>query len=137
MTMQRPTRTLTLSLIGMLRSAQCLDAAAWEGSRLIRPTWMLCLERLYVDWTLIGPARDAVGYFFVCFCFPSHLLSSPFNYLCLLVVTQIRGHIAGSSPPPTHYGSCLAFFIARRFQLFLLPSTRVELCLPTLGALSS
>ena len=26
-------------------------------------------------------------------------LSSPFFYLCLLAVTQIRGHIAGSSPP--------------------------------------
>ena len=23
---------------------------------------MLCLEILYVDWTAIGPARDAVGY---------------------------------------------------------------------------
>ena len=37
----------------------------------------------------------------------------------------------------TNYGSCLAFFIARRFQLFLPSSTRVELCVPTLGALSS
>ena len=33
------------------------------------------------------------------FFFPSHLLSSPFYSLPLLVVTQIRGHIAGSSPP--------------------------------------
>ena len=33
------------------------------------------------------------------FFFPSHLLSSPFYSLSLLVVTQIRGHIAGSSPP--------------------------------------
>ena len=31
--------------------------------------------------------------------FPSHLLSSLFFSLSLLVVTQIRGHIAGSSPP--------------------------------------
>ena len=29
--------------------------------------------------------------------FPSHVLSSPFYYISLLVVTQIRGHIAGSS----------------------------------------
>ena len=37
---------------------------------------------------------------FSCFSFfPSHLLSSPFYYLSLLVVTQIRGHIADSSPP--------------------------------------
>ena len=30
---------------------------------------------------------------------PSHLLSSPFYSLSLPVVTHIRGHIAGSSPP--------------------------------------
>ena len=36
---------------------------------------------------------SATTFFFLLF-FPSHLLSSPF-----LVVTQIRGHIAGSSPP--------------------------------------
>ena len=39
------------------------------------------------------------------FFFPSHLLSSPFYSLSLLVVTQIRGPIAGSSPPlPTTVG---------------------------------
>ena len=43
----------------------------------------------------------------------------------------MRGHVGGS------YGSWLAFFIARRFHLFLPSSTRVELCLRTLGALSS
>ena len=32
------------------------------------------------------------------FFFSSHSLSSPFHYLSLLVATQIRGHIAGSSP---------------------------------------
>ena len=49
-----------------------------------------------------------------------------------LVVTQIRGHIAGSSPPlPT---TVRAF----HFYTSALPSsTRVELCSPTLGALSS
>ena len=31
--------------------------------------------------------------------FPSHLLSSPFYSLSLLVETQIRGHMARSSPP--------------------------------------
>ena len=30
---------------------------------------------------------------------PPHLLYSPFFFLSLLVVTQIRGHIAGYSPP--------------------------------------
>ena len=61
------------------------------------------------------------------------LLSSPFYSLSLLliVVTQIRSHIAGSSPPsPVRFVPCI--FIARRFQLFLPSSTRVELSLPTL-----
>ena len=53
-----PTRTRTQTL----RSDQCLDAVACEGSRLIRTTWMLCLELLNVDWTLVGPAREAVGH---------------------------------------------------------------------------
>ena len=35
---------------------------------------------------------------------------------------------------PPHYGSCLAIFIARRFQLFLPSSTRVELCTAVMGA---
>ena len=39
--------------------------------------------------------------------------------------------------PPSHLWFVLCIFIARRLQLFLLSSTRVELCLPTLGALSS
>ena len=33
-----------------------------------------------------------------------------FYSLSLLVVTQTRGHVAGSSPPPLHYGTCLAFW---------------------------
>ena len=37
------------------------------------------------------------GSFFLLFFSPSDLLSSPFYFLSLLVVTQIRGHIAGSS----------------------------------------
>ena len=55
----------------------------------------------------------------------------------LLVVTQIRGHIAGSSPPLPALRFVPCFFIARRFQLFLPSSTRVELFLLALGALSS
>ena len=39
-----------------------MDAVACEGSRLARPAWMLCSEIRSVDWTLIGPARDAVVY---------------------------------------------------------------------------
>ena len=39
--------------------------------------------------------------------------------------------------PPTHYGSRLAFFFREKIFALLPSSTRVELCLPTLGALSS
>ena len=42
----RPTRTLTLSLTLTLWGDVCLDAVACEGSRLIRPARMLCLEGL-------------------------------------------------------------------------------------------
>ena len=59
-----------------------------------------------------------------------------FYSLSLLVVTQIRGHIAGSSPPtPLRFVPCI--FIGRRFQLFLPSSTRIDLCLPTPGVLSA
>ena len=36
----------TQTLIGMLWGDQRLDAVAGEGSRLIRPIWLLCVERL-------------------------------------------------------------------------------------------
>ena len=36
----------TQTLIGMLWGDQCLDAVACKGSRLIRPIWLLCVERL-------------------------------------------------------------------------------------------
>ena len=53
----------------------------------------------------------------------------------LLVVTQIRGHIAGSSPPLATTVRALHFY---HEKISALPSsTRVELCLTTLGALSS
>ena len=47
------TRTLTLTLIGTLWGDQCLDAVACGGARLIRPIWLVCLERLHVD--SVGP----------------------------------------------------------------------------------
>ena len=40
------TLTLTLTLTRTLWGDQCLDAVACEGSRLIRATWFLCVERL-------------------------------------------------------------------------------------------
>ena len=71
---------------------------------------------------------------FFSFFFPSHLLFSPFYSLPPSRNSDPASH--SRLFPPTHYGSCLAFFIATRFQLFLPSSTRVELCLPTLGALN-
>ena len=45
--------------------------------------------------------------------------------LSLLVVTQIRGSHNRLFSPPTHYGSCRAFFFARRFSaLFSLVDSR-------------
>ena len=58
-------------------------------------------------------------------CFPSHVLSASFFSLSRLVVTQIWGHIAGSSPPSTPRFVPFVF-IVRRVKLFLSPSTRVE-----------
>ena len=51
------------TLTRTLWSDQCLDAVGCESSRLTRPAWMLCLKIPNVDWTLIGPARDAVVYY--------------------------------------------------------------------------
>ena len=47
-----------------------------------------------LPWKMI-----ALDLFFSFFFVSSHLLCSPFCSLSLLVVTQIRGNIAGSSPP--------------------------------------
>ena len=55
--------------------------------------------------------------------------------LSLLFSTRIRGHIARSSSPLPDTVRALHFY---REKILALPSsTRVELCLPTLGALSS
>ena len=81
-----------------------------------------------------GVAVCVFFFFFIPFI---HLLSSPFFFsLPPSRNSDPRSHNRLFSPPP-HYGSCLQAFIARRFQLFLPSSTRVELCLPTLGTLSS
>ena len=67
-----------------------------------------------VGQTVAGSTQSVVpGAFF----FRPHVLSSPFFSLSLLVVSQILGHIAGSSPPP-HYGSCLAFLSREDFSPF-------------------
>ena len=75
-----------------------------------------------------------------CFFFSSHLLASPFFSLSLLVVTQILGHTAGSSPP-SPVRSAPSWLDdnekASWISPFLPSSTPVELRLPTPGALSS
>jgi len=57
--------------------------------------------------------RDQKGYAVLC-CFPSYFLYPPFFLLLSnIVVTRIRGHIAGSSPPsPLRHVPCI--YIARR-----------------------
>ena len=66
------------------------------------------------------------------FPIPSHLLSSPFLSCSLLVVTQIRGHLAGSFPPsPLGYVPLRFYREKDSFQHFLPSSTRVELIVPT------
>ena len=62
--------------------------------------------------------------------FLSDLMSSPF----FLSLVPSRNSDPGSH---SRLFCPLAFFFARRFQLFLPSSTRVEVYLPTLGALSS
>ena len=64
-------------------------------------------------------------------------ISSIFALLfSLQVVTQIRGHIAGSSSSsPIRFVPCI--IIAKIFRFFSPSSTRVELYLPTVGALRS
>ena len=63
-------------------------------------------------------------------------IRASFLSLLLIVITQIRGHIAGSSAPlPT---TVVAFiFMARRLQSLHLSSTRVESRILTTGALRS
>ena len=60
-----------------------------------------------------------------------------FFSLSLLVVTQIRGHIEGSSSPLSTTARALSFLSREYFSSFFPRRLRVELCLPTLGALSS
>ena len=73
------------------------------------------------------PGAPLVFFHPFCYLRPSFFSLPPINSR----ITQIRGHVAGSFSHPPHYGSRLAFFIAR-FQLVLPSPTRLELCLPTL-----
>ena len=64
-------------------------------------------------WNVIIQCIPWFGLCFVLCCFVP-IFFYPIYYLhlsifSLTVVTQIPGHMAGSSTPPTHYGSWLAF----------------------------
>ena len=76
--------------------------------------------------------RGIVYTFF--FFFFSFFFSIPFIIFALLFsLPPSRNSDPGSHSrlfsTPTRYGSCLGFFIARRFQLFLPSSTRVVTCM--------
>ena len=62
--------------------------------------------------------------FFVCHLFLSQLLSSPFYSLSLLVVTEIRGHIAGSPPPLPTTVRALPFYRGKISALSSLVDSR-------------
>ena len=64
-------------------------------------------------------AQKRQYFFSFLFFFPSHLLSSPFYHLSLLVVTQIRGHVAGSSPPVPTTVRALHLLSREDFSSFL------------------
>ena len=71
------------------------------------------------------------------FYFPSRLLSSPFCFSLPPSRNSDPGSRSSLFPPsPLRFEHCI--YNSGRFQLFILPSsTRVELFLPTLGALRS
>ena len=93
---------------------------------------------------------------FITFYFPFHLLCSPY-FAPLALVTQIRGHLAGTPPPsPARRVPSFFFFyhekssqplsnsrhlfqsrketrVRQASQLLLPPPTRVEWCIQTLG----
>ena len=74
------------------------------------------------------------AFHFIFFHHPTYHVRSSFPPLPpTVVVTQIRGHIAGSSPPIPTTVRALQFY---REKISSPSSTRVELCSPTLGALS-
>ena len=83
-----------------------------------------------IYYTLVYTFSSSFSFFLIPFIIFALLLSLPPS-----LNSDPGSHSRLFSPLPTTV--CALHFIARRFQLFLPSSTRVELCLPTLGALSS
>ena len=70
-----------------------------------------CAEHMHTQSQVISTICFwKLGQVLPSFFFSSHLLSSPFYHLSLLVVTQIRGRIAGSSLPIPTTVRALHFF---------------------------
>ena len=71
-----------------------------------------------------GYLEVTIRIFYGDFFSPCHLLSSPFYSLSLLAVTQIRGHIAGSSPPLPTTVRALHFYHEKISALSSLADSR-------------
>ena len=121
MVLEAITRNRTqISCVPFHRSCGFSQAARTAASKEeMRPVAALC------------GGRGALHFFF----FWSHLLFSPFFSL-LLVLSQIRGHIADSSPPSPLSGTCLALLSREDFSPFL-PHRLASNCASWLGSLSS
>ena len=128
------------------RNTFCLfSISSWNGSRWFSNSSYLSALNSYpmmatrrilhsVKSALPIFSRVIIGVYMyiynICF-FPSRLLSSPFCSLSLLliliVVTQIRGHIAGSSPPLPTTVRALHFLSREDFSSSLVDSRRIVL----------
>ena len=95
----------------MVGEARCLERRVMSNAQLI--------QNILGSSSAQEPVRQKSVIIVLPYFFPSHLLSAPFYSLSLLVVTQIRGHIAGSlSPPLPHYGLSLTLFSREYFSCF-------------------
>ena len=97
------------AIFGKIRKKNTLQLVIINRTYLVHP--------IPIPW-------PALIYTYIHFFFPSHLLSSPFYYLSRLVVTQIRGHIAGSSPPLTTTVRALHFYREKISALSSLVNSR-------------
>ena len=124
---------------GNQKKRELLSGVPWLEKKAAFSCWSILIRATRKENRHVSTS-DSTSYKY---CYTSLFVFYPISYLrpsfyslSLLVVTQIRGHIAGSSPPsPLRFVPRI--FIAKIFQLFLPSSTRVELCLPTLRALSN
>ena len=110
----------------------------WRSGQACARTRRACFVARRLELATVDALQRGVFKATYILLFPPRLLSSAFFLSeTLLVATQIRGHIAGSSPPVPTTVRAWHFLSREDFSSFLPSSTRVELCLPTLGALSN